>query len=218
MLHARVVRQHDVAPRPVAKLAHHRGMRPPQHPHDAPLSPLRPRPGTRPQDFRHHPVAVHRIFHGIPRDEDVPGKLRLRGIRHYKAVPVVVQHQPPGDLVPPWSALFSRSCSAWKTGHSDSAPHARASTPPGDTSRLAAPQSRPSFSELVSMLINGRRSAFRTCNPRAISSVEAGSLLTCRKRNMLSGLKCEGRGIGERGWTRGCGRTADSTYFFFIRA
>jgi hypothetical protein len=33
------------------------------------------------------------------------------------------------------------------------------------------------------------------CKPPAISFAETGSLVTCRKRNMLSGLKEDGRGI-----------------------
>jgi hypothetical protein len=76
----------------------------------------------------------------------------------------------------------------------------------------------PLFLKLVSILVNGRRSALLRRSPRAISSVEAGSLLTCRKRNMLSGLKCEGRGISRARVDPRLRRTADSTYFFFIRA
>src|SRR5260370_37977775 len=34
------------------------------------------------------------------------------------------------------------------------------------------------------------------CSAAAISSDEAGALLTCRKGRILSGLSCEGRGIG----------------------
>src|SRR4029077_11559612 len=36
------------------------------------------------------------------------------------------------------------------------------------------------------------------CNAAAISSAEAGALLTCRKRSMLSGLSCGERGIRGR--------------------
>ena len=43
--------------------------------------------------------------------------------------------------------------------------------------------------DFASILNKGRRSTLRSCSPLAISSVEAGSLLTCRNRNMLSGLK-----------------------------
>src|SRR6266404_4680532 len=50
------------------------------------------------------------------------------------------------------------------------------------------------------------------CNAAAISSVEAGALLTCRKRNMLSGLRCEGRGIGGQF----SGLPHNSTYFFSL--
>jgi len=39
------------------------------------------------------------------------------------------------------------------------------------------------------------RSAFPRCKAEAISFLEAASLVTCRKRNMLSGLKEERRGI-----------------------
>src|SRR5882762_2355240 len=54
------------------------------------------------------------------------------------------------------------------------------------------------FFSFESILNSGRLSAFFRWSPSAISLVDAGSLLTCRKRNMLSGLRCEGRGIGVR--------------------
>src|SRR5258708_26372532 len=50
------------------------------------------------------------------------------------------------------------------------------------------------------------------CNAAAISSAEAGALLTCRKRNMLSGLSCERRGIGGQF----SGLPHNSTYFFSL--
>src|ERR1700692_2672769 len=51
------------------------------------------------------------------------------------------------------------------------------------------------FLSLVRILNNGRRSDFPRCNPRAMSLAEAGSVLTCRKRNRFSGLRLEVRGI-----------------------
>jgi hypothetical protein len=54
------------------------------------------------------------------------------------------------------------------------------------------------FLSLESILESGRLSLFFRWSPCAISLVDAGSLLTCRKRNMLSGLRCEGRGMGFR--------------------
>src|ERR1700730_1122556 len=50
-----------------------------------------------------------------------------------------------------------------------------------------------------------------------MSSIEDGSLLTCRKRNMLSGLRWEGRGIGGREHSQWSGRATNSTHFFFIQ-
>lgn len=54
------------------------------------------------------------------------------------------------------------------------------------------------FLSFASILKSGRLSALFRCRPSEISRVEAGSPLTCRKRNMLSGLRCEGRGMGGR--------------------
>src|SRR4029077_6932208 len=45
---------------------------------------------------------------------------------------------------------------------------------------------------------------------------EAGSLLTCRKRSMLSGLSCEVRGIGSRARSQAPKFHRDSSYFFQI--
>src|SRR5436309_1019637 len=52
------------------------------------------------------------------------------------------------------------------------------------------------------------------CRPAAISSVDAGSRLTCRKRKILSELRWEGRGIGGGVETVPCW---DSTEIFFRR-
>src|SRR6266404_3549938 len=52
------------------------------------------------------------------------------------------------------------------------------------------------FFSVFSILCRTCRSARRMCSPAAISSVEAGSRLTCRNLRMLSELRCEGRGIG----------------------
>src|SRR5882672_3967796 len=52
------------------------------------------------------------------------------------------------------------------------------------------------FLSFESILNNGRVSVFFRCKPWAISLGDAGALLICRKRNMLSGLRCEGLGIG----------------------
>ena len=46
------------------------------------------------------------------------------------------------------------------------------------------------------MLNSDLSSALRLCKPAAISLAATGSLVTCRKRNMLSGLKEDGRGLG----------------------
>ena len=51
-----------------------------------------------------------------------------------------------------------------------------------------------------------------------MSVVDAGMLLTCRKRNMLSGLSCEGRGMGFcAGWRAAIGTTDFSQFFGFRR-
>src|SRR6266581_491813 len=47
-----------------------------------------------------------------------------------------------------------------------------------------------------------------------LSAAEAGSLLTCRKRNMLSGLSCEGGGIGFRARRRAPSSTEILVTFF----
>src|SRR5882672_5611314 len=52
------------------------------------------------------------------------------------------------------------------------------------------------FLSFESILNNGRVSVFFRCKPWAISLADAGALLICRKRNMLSGLRCEGLGMG----------------------
>src|ERR1700719_3917171 len=117
---------------------------------------------------------------------------------------------PPVEVVsddPAWSDDPIRPCAS-RSGFKP----ARWYRPPGNS------LIEPLFLKLASILVNGRRSDLLRRNPRAISSVEAGSLLTCRKRNMLSGLKCEGRGIGRARLDMRLRRTADSTQFFFIRA
>src|SRR5580700_5195679 len=53
----------------------------------------------------------------------------------------------------------------------------------------------PRLVNLTNMSDKALRSAFPRCKAEAISFLEAASLVTCRKRNMLSGLKEERRGI-----------------------
>ena len=49
-----------------------------------------------------------------------------------------------------------------------------------------------------------------------MSLVEAGALLTCRKRRMLSGLKCVGRGIWHSHRTAGGYFHKDSSQIFWF--
>src|SRR5438874_925882 len=71
------------------------------------------------------------------------------------------------------------------------------------------------FLSLESILNRGRLSFFFRCSPCAISPGDAGALLTCRKRNMLSGLKCEGRDIGFSRQKAGASFHRDSRQFFW---
>jgi len=61
--------------------------------------------------------------------------------------------------------------------------------PPGNSSIA------PRFFNLISILNRGLRSALPRCKAAPISFAEAASLVTCRKRNMLSGLRDDVRGI-----------------------
>src|SRR5882672_1767911 len=72
------------------------------------------------------------------------------------------------------------------------------------------------FLSFAKILNSGRVSAFFRCRPWAISLVEAGSLLICRKRKMLSGLRCEGRGMGYRARAQVLFSHRDSSHFFWF--
>src|SRR5208282_3399415 len=61
--------------------------------------------------------------------------------------------------------------------------------PPGNSSIA------PRFFNFASSLNKGFRSVFPRCSAPAISFAETASFVTCRKRNMLSGLSEEGRVI-----------------------
>src|SRR5258707_1164249 len=70
------------------------------------------------------------------------------------------------------------------------------------------------FLSFASILNNERVSAFFRSRQLAISLAETGSLLICRKRNMLSGLRCEGRGMGYRARAQVLFFHRDFSHFF----
>src|SRR5882672_9761460 len=72
------------------------------------------------------------------------------------------------------------------------------------------------FLSFAKILNSGRVSVFFKCRPWAISLVEAGSPLICRKRKMLSGLRCKGRGMRYRAGAQVLFSHRDSIDFFWF--
>src|SRR5437879_11858436 len=72
------------------------------------------------------------------------------------------------------------------------------------------------FLSLESILNSERSSVFFRSSPCAISLVDAGALLTCRKRNRLSGRRCGGRGIGCRARRQAPDFHYDFSDFFWV--
>jgi hypothetical protein len=92
---ALVMRDHHVAARPDAKLAHHRRMRPPKDFDNLAVSaPI----VLDTRDPSHYTICVHGALGGIAADVDVTAKTLDRTIRNYEAV-AVAMHIEPADGV-----------------------------------------------------------------------------------------------------------------------
>src|ERR1700730_14758280 len=70
------------------------------------------------------------------------------------------------------------------------------------------------FFSLASILDSGRRSALFKWSASAISSVEVGAFLTCRKRSMLSELRWDG--VGMRGASQRAGPAGKRILLIFF--
>src|SRR5262249_14153703 len=80
------------------------GTGPIQHTKDAALG-----AGTRGarQNLHHDTVAVHSVFNRVARNEDIAVDLRIGRVQNDEPVTVVVEHKPPGSLVPRKADLVS---------------------------------------------------------------------------------------------------------------
>ena len=99
VLDASVVGQHHVALRAVSEQANDRGVRAVENPNDAAFGALPGRPTGPALHFHEDVIAMHGIFDGVARDEDVAVQLWHGGIGHDKPVAVLMENEPAGDLV-----------------------------------------------------------------------------------------------------------------------
>ena len=99
MLHPRVVRQHRIAARAVAKQSHYGRMRSPKNAQYSPFGALRVSRAADALNFYQHAIPVHRVFDAIARDEHIAIQPLHRRIGHHESVPIVVQHESPRNFV-----------------------------------------------------------------------------------------------------------------------
>ena len=93
VLDSNIVRQHHILACAVAKQTDYRRMGPVQDSNNAAFSTLRPCDAAQTLDLCQNVVAVHGVFDGIRRDEDIAVELRHRRIRDHEAIAVVVEDQ-----------------------------------------------------------------------------------------------------------------------------
>src|SRR5215472_429008 len=99
VLDARVVRQHDISPCPIAKQANEGGMRAVQDSHDAALGPLRARYAAAPLNLHEDVVTVHGVLDRVSSDVHIAIELRDRSVGHHKPVAVGMKDQTARDFI-----------------------------------------------------------------------------------------------------------------------
>src|SRR3989442_7794513 len=109
-----------------------------------------------------------------------------------------------------WGRRAASSGCFWRGASRSDLRLGRRYRPPGNSSMALR------FLSLESILNSERSSVFFRSSPCAISLVDAGELLTCRKRNMLSGLRCEGRAMGCRARPQAPDFHYDFSHFFWF--
>src|ERR1700674_1219916 len=99
VLDADVVRQDDVSSRAIVEQADHGKRRAAENSNDAAFGPLRPGKTGHASELHKDMVAVHGVFDGIARNEDVAIQLRHGLIRNNEAVAVMVEDEAAFDFI-----------------------------------------------------------------------------------------------------------------------
>src|SRR5579864_1883905 len=165
VLNARVVGQHYVVARTIAKEADNGRMRPVENAYDAPFGALRSGKSAYALDAHEHMIAVHRIFNRIARNKNVAINLRQRRIGHNKAIAIVMQHEPAVYFVPSGEGLSRPSAHILRGAHTGPVRSWLPTLPVGfSAGQTVAPPGQflngPSFFELREHFVQGANVGF----------------------------------------------------------